>query len=615
MSIHVINTTLTFCWAVPVNVIPLVKADFDIRLTLPDGTVTYTDDGVTTYTAPTATTQGEVTYDLAVGTNVGRHIVELMVGTSLAHVLQAQRRIYIVNPPSYISLGFTHNPYQGPAVIPEIPPEPPGDPGTYELEDLAYLDIQTQASAELSGNTSGLGILDGWYQTYYFLDAGVPDQAVPLSWGDYQEYGSIREAFEHSTAMNFRWGYLDAPAIAGEDNPYSLLENTGKASGYMGTILEHWFPGETDNGTFFNITWDTGLADVTDRFFFSAEGGAPSNVIPTEYDVTANDNDRIGIGLVGTRLPSVTANWTAASSNQNSGIGVHTLKYDVAADASNIYISCNQGEILRSTDNGTTWADCFDLAGTQIFLKIVAGNGIVMAIDSTEVVYTSSNGGTNWTNQGALPQLGSVNTLQYFDGVTKYFIVGGFLGSAYRLYRTTDGITWTEFGTGITSNIKKAYPFIGDSGSGLELFLYYLDASITSLSPTDANETAFQTPTSATDIRSLYVENGLTIFRDSANGMIAYNGTTEYTHNGYNWDIDPILTPNYKEGTKIILSYRNLLLQGTSAEWLTQDGITLAKVPMTYDDFAIGNRVVKQGANWVWVINVKGETYLNSVGY
>lgn len=127
MAFYLINSTITFEWNIDPNTVPLVKADFDITLTVPDGTSTYTDDGVLTYVAPTATTQGKVTYALT-PICVGRHQVTLSEGTNTAHIVQAKRDIYVVDVPAYVTtavaIGQPGGPSttRGPDVLPPATP-------------------------------------------------------------------------------------------------------------------------------------------------------------------------------------------------------------------------------------------------------------------------------------------------------------------------------------------------------------------------------------------------------------------------------------------------------------------------------------------------------------
>ena len=123
MGFHLISTAITFEWNIDPAAVPLVKSDFDITLALPDGTSTYTDDGVLTYTAPTATAQGKVTYQLT-PICVGRHQVTLSEGTNTAHIVQAKRDIYVVDVPDYVLNGTPAKLTQGPEIIPPIAPIP-----------------------------------------------------------------------------------------------------------------------------------------------------------------------------------------------------------------------------------------------------------------------------------------------------------------------------------------------------------------------------------------------------------------------------------------------------------------------------------------------------------
>jgi len=118
MGFHLINTTITFEWIIQPNAAPLVKADFDVALTLPSGVSTYTDDGVLTYVAPTATTQGKITYELT-PICVGRHQATLSDGTNLAHIVQAYREIYVVDVPGYVLNGTPAKLTRGPEICPD----------------------------------------------------------------------------------------------------------------------------------------------------------------------------------------------------------------------------------------------------------------------------------------------------------------------------------------------------------------------------------------------------------------------------------------------------------------------------------------------------------------
>ena len=609
MSYFIVNTQLTFCWAVKATGSPPLKSDFDIHLVTPSDAGTYTNDGVTTYIAPTATQQGQVTFNFT-PTVVGRHVVTLSVGTDAVFIVNAERKVYIVDPPAHV---FASNPKlsQGPFVL---PPDPPAPLGPYTFADIAYLDISGVSSAELSGN-NGNGVLD-WYSTFYYLDVGVPEQAVPSGWPGFGEFGSIREALEHAGPKHVLWTFLSAPAISGEPEPYAMLDNDpSRGDDYFGTNLRHTFPGAITYAMNFNISFSQGLQDPANlRFMFSSESGGGS--VPADWDVTVNDNDRFGVALDARTiptLPALSAGWTEQGSNLATA-GTAAFRYKVASLNSRLYVSGNDGNILRSTNNGTTFSDCFNLAGAFNFTQLAAGNGIVMAISSTEEVFTSVDNGDNWVSQGTPTDWTNVYTLQYLDqGIYQVFVASVF-ANGYKLFYSTNGVSWTEFGELITSNVKKAYPVINDVGNGKEIFLYYLTGEITKLFILDSNETTYQSPPSATSLRSIHVENGFTAFYDGTNGFIGYNGTTEYTQT-LAYDISVGIESAIKIGQNIIFyDSSNLAVYGTTSDWLSQDSVSIAKIPTAMDDFILGNRPVFDGVTYNFVMRNKLEVYRSDTG-
>jgi hypothetical protein len=125
VSIHQKGSVVTFKWVILPTGSPPLKPDFDIKVILSSNTSTYTNDGVTTYIAPTATTQGLVTYDLYLA-QIGRYIVRLTTGVAGSFVVEAERTIFSVIVPEYVLNGTDISITQGPGVIPNeavwVPP-------------------------------------------------------------------------------------------------------------------------------------------------------------------------------------------------------------------------------------------------------------------------------------------------------------------------------------------------------------------------------------------------------------------------------------------------------------------------------------------------------------
>ena len=117
MSFYSKDSTLTFEWVIRPNASPPAKADLDIKLQLPDRSTTYTNDGVLTYVAPTATAQGSATYELT-PTVVGRYQVTLSIGGDTEYIVKSFREIYVVVPPDHVLNGCTGKTTLGPEVTP-----------------------------------------------------------------------------------------------------------------------------------------------------------------------------------------------------------------------------------------------------------------------------------------------------------------------------------------------------------------------------------------------------------------------------------------------------------------------------------------------------------------
>lgn len=99
----ILNTTITVCWSLDPTASPLVIGDYDVYVIKPDGSATYTDGGLTSYTAPTATLQGIATYDLSIN-QIGRWETRLAVGTNLVYVENSAQQVYVIDPPSIFNI-------------------------------------------------------------------------------------------------------------------------------------------------------------------------------------------------------------------------------------------------------------------------------------------------------------------------------------------------------------------------------------------------------------------------------------------------------------------------------------------------------------------------------
>jgi len=136
--------------------------------------------------------------------------------------------------------------------------------------------------------------------------------------------------------------------------------------------------------------------------------------------------------------------------------------------------AANGGYIAKTTNGGTTWSIANSPSFTSSWLDIVhffdVNNGVCMGDPSGTdfVIYTTSNGGTSWTQVAAasLP-----NCLTNEAGITNMFDAFGdniwFGTTMGRVYRSTNkGLTWTVAATGLGTSAA-AMPVFKDALTGI----------------------------------------------------------------------------------------------------------------------------------------------------
>ncbi len=143
------------------------------------------------------------------------------------------------------------------------------------------------------------------------------------------------------------------------------------------------------------------------------------------------------------------------------------------------------GGIWKTVDGGVTWArqTTATFTGTDAFCDLVhffnANDGVALGDpnDGFYEIYTTSNGGTNWTRVASTPEL--IPTPGGEDyGLTNQFTATGntiWVGTSYgKILKSTDkGLTWTltqtpipDFGSGLHGTESGDLAFI-DSNNGL----------------------------------------------------------------------------------------------------------------------------------------------------
>ncbi|MCZ8354357.1 MAG: Ig-like domain-containing protein [Cyclobacteriaceae bacterium] len=272
--------------------------------------------------------------------------------------------------------------------------------------------------------------------------------------------------------INFGWQNLNGPSSA---SLYKIIRtSTGQLyAGNSGALYRYiaaqsrWermvIPGLLYN--IFDWTVDgTGkiYAVNFNSLFISSDGGNnwtnPNNLLfsPTKIAVASNGNIIIG-----------TTNGALISTN--GGVTFNTIAtlntgsiYSLAISSTGTLFTARfttTNQLLRSTDNGVTWAingsGQIDISDTKEILSITALASGAVAVTSRDNVYRTTNGGTNWTSiKGNLPTNTNFGAAGLFTNgfernSTKVFQSpsGGnlFFSNNSSLYNSADnGATWTK---------------------------------------------------------------------------------------------------------------------------------------------------------------------------
>lgn len=169
---HVLNTTITVNFVLPAEPTPPAEADLDIITEAPDGTITYIDDAILTYTPATASTQGSATYAFNAD-QIGRWKILLAIGTSASHTVESTSTLFVIAP---ITAAITQDINRKLRTslgdfVPIIPtPEPLI---SYQATILADNPLSYWPLNDLSGPAVDLmGVNDGTYENSPLLDQG-----------------------------------------------------------------------------------------------------------------------------------------------------------------------------------------------------------------------------------------------------------------------------------------------------------------------------------------------------------------------------------------------------------------------------------------------------------
>ena len=94
----ILNTAITFTWALPATATVYAASDWDLLVDTPDGLSTYVDNLTEgAYTAPTAETDGSIVYTHTF-TQAGLHKMVLSTGTSASYTRVSESLVSVIEP-------------------------------------------------------------------------------------------------------------------------------------------------------------------------------------------------------------------------------------------------------------------------------------------------------------------------------------------------------------------------------------------------------------------------------------------------------------------------------------------------------------------------------------
>jgi hypothetical protein len=93
----VLNTVITVHFVLLPDAAPPIQSQFDIQIEDPLGNTSYTNNGLLTYTAPTANAQGHATYAHLVDV-LGRWKFAMAVGDTASYKIYSRSAIFVTIP-------------------------------------------------------------------------------------------------------------------------------------------------------------------------------------------------------------------------------------------------------------------------------------------------------------------------------------------------------------------------------------------------------------------------------------------------------------------------------------------------------------------------------------
>jgi len=301
------------------------------------------------------------------------------------------------------------------------------------------------------------------------LDAGRPVQ-YSGSDASYGGHAFVCDGYNASNYFHFNWGW------SGYDNGYfaiGALNPTGyqfNSDNMAITGIEPTSSSTPSAWVMQNTGFSTASRGIDQISIVSPSvvwAKAYDGVTPTNYirEFTKTTNG-------GTTWTPGTITFTGSTSYGCANICALS---DQIAYACMFPISGTGGCIVKTTDGGTTWTKQTTATFTSSWANFVhffnSNEGVAMgdptATDGDFAIYTTTNGGSNWTQVPAANIPNATGTeagiVNFYDAVGNTIWFGTGVGN---IYKSTDkGLNWTKTATGVGAN--QAYPVFKNASIGL----------------------------------------------------------------------------------------------------------------------------------------------------
>ena len=331
----------------------------------------------------------------------------------------------------------------------------------------------------------------------------------------------------------------------------NLMLTLDNVNGFQDNTFVLKSSGITDNLTSVNFINDNlgyaaGYVDATDDVIIKTTDGGKTWVQLNSGGSRLNDilfyNEELGYvaGQDNTFAYSTDAGQKWTSVSINAGTTWNSLS---APTSTVVYAVGNNNttfQVYKSTDSGATWS----VTGTSTAPANVDYHSVDFVDASTgyiagvvgpggELVYKTTNGGTDWTATAADPGASQINDIHVYDATTLWAVnssgivykttdsgtswtmifqannplnsvhfissqIGYIVGDSGEAWFTTDGfLSWTKIKTGTTENLTSVYALdrrvvyaVGDSGTVVKLSVGSLSSNTQPFNPFIMNNVA-----------------------------------------------------------------------------------------------------------------------------